>query len=403
MIGPDGVTSVRLALCRSHFRTAQRENTARNQLHGVQNTTLMSLKRSLQPTVLEVLGSRDEKSEPAPVEQAVVDCAIYLDGTRLPGTHSYTGALQEVRRLNEDGRRAFVWLGLREPSEPQMDSVAAAFGLHPIPVEDAVHAQQRPKVERYDETLFVVLKTVHYVPHESVQTARRIAETGEIMVFVGPDFVVAVRHGDHSGLAGLREELEREHTQLKLGPCGVLQAITRDVVEHYLEVLGPLERDIDAVEEQTFAPRLSTGIEQIYLLKRDVVALRRAIGPLGTALETMTTEHADLLPREVQRYMRDLFDHQTQAAEQIVSYDEALADLVPAALARTGLQQNVDMRKISAWVAIAAVPTMIAGIYGMNFDTMPELARTWGYPAVLTLMATICLTLYFAFRRNHWL
>jgi magnesium transporter len=363
----------------------------------------MSLKRSWQPNVLEVLGPHTAAPEPAPVEQAVVDCAIYLDGDRLPGSHTFSGALQQVRRLNEDGRRAFVWLGLREPSEQQMAAVAQTFDLHPIPVEDAVHAQQRPKVERYDDTLFVVLKTVHYVPHESVQTARRIAETGEIMVFVGADFVVAVRHGDHSGLSGLREDLEREHLQLRLGPYGVLQAITRYVVEHYLDVIAPLERDIDVVEEQTFSPSPSTGIEQIYLLKRDVVALRRAIGPLGIALDKMTTEHADLIPSEIQRYVRDLSGHQTQAAEQIVGYDEALSDLVDAALTRTGVQQNVDMRKISAWVAIAAVPTMIAGIYGMNFENMPELAWTWGYPAVLTVMASICLTLYIAFRRNHWL
>jgi magnesium transporter len=362
----------------------------------------MSLKRS-PPSILEVLGPHDEETEPVGVGRTVVDCAVYLDGTRIAGDRHYDDALLEVRRLNGDGRQAFVWLGLREPTETQMASVARAFDLHPIPVEDAVHAQQRPKVERYDDTLFVLLKTVHYVPHESVQTARRIAETGEIVVFVGPDFVVTVRHGDHSGLSELRKDLETERVQLQLGPCGVLQAVTRYVVEHYLDVVRPLERDIDVVEEQTFAPRSSTGIEQIYLLKRDVVALRRAIGPLGTALETMTTDHADLLSREVGRYMRDLFDHQTQAAEQIIGYDEALSDLVHAALTRTGLQQNVDMRKISAWVAIAAVPTMIAGIYGMNFEDMPELAWTWGYPAVLTLMTTICVSLYVAFRRNHWL
>jgi len=361
------------------------------------------MKRSLQPIVLDVLSVHTEDQALAPVEQAVVDCAIYVDGCRLPGDYTDATALQRVRQLNQAGQHAFVWLGLREPTEQQMASVAASFGLHPIPVEDAVHAQQRPKVDRYDDTLFVVLKTVHYVPHESVQTARRIAETGEIMVFVGPDFVVAVRHGDHSGLADLRHDLEREHVQLRLGPYGVLQAIVRDVVEQYLEVIEPLQRDIDVVEEQAFAPNRSTEIEQIYLLKRDVLELRKAIGPLGAALGKMTTEHADLLPREVQRYVRDVLDHQTYAAEQIIAFDEVLSDLVEAALARTGLQQNVDMRKISAWVAIAAVPTMIAGIYGMNFENMPELSWKWGYPGALGLMATICTALYLSFRRNQWL
>ena len=361
------------------------------------------MKITPKPSVLDVLTVHAEDQELEPAEQAVVDCAIYLDGTRLPGEHTFASARERVRQLNGEGEQAFVWLGLREPTEQLMALVAATFGLHPIPVEDAVHAQQRPKVERYDNTLFVVLKTVHYVPHESVDTARRIAETGEIMVFVGPDFVVAVRHGDHSGLSGLRRHLEREHLQLKLGPYGVLQAIARDVVEHYLEVIEPLQRDIDFVEEQTFSPHRSTGIEQIYLLKRDVLQLRKAIGPLGPALEKMTTEHAELLPQEVLRYVRDVSDHETYAAEQIIAFDEVLSDLVEAALARTGLQQNVDMRKISAWVAIAAVPTMIAGIYGMNFENMPELSWKWGYPGVVALMATICATLYISFRRNQWL
>lgn len=365
----------------------------------------MSPDRALQPSVLEVLSVHVDEptAEPAGAHDAVVDCAIYVDGVRTPGERDFAEALEIVRHLNLDGGHAFMWLGLCEPDAQQMATVAETFGLHPIPVEDAVHAHQRPKVERYDDILFVVLKTVHYVPHESVDTARRIAETGEIMVFVGPDFLVAVRHGAHSGLAGLRRDLENEQVQLKLGPLGVLQAIARDVVDHYLYVIEPLQHDIDVVEEQTFAPNSSTGVEQIYLLKRDVVELRRAIVPLGRAMETMIAEHADLLPREVHRYMRDVFDHQTYAAEQINSFDEILSDLVEAALARTSLQQNLDMRKISAWVAIAAVPTMIAGIYGMNFENMPELSWTWGYPGVLTLMATICATLWITFRRNRWL
>jgi magnesium transporter len=368
----------------------------------------MAPNRPFSPGVLDVLAPRVEEQVPAPVEQVVVDCAVYLDGVRLPGNDDYTAALRHVRQLNEsrpddgDGR-AFVWLGLREPLAHQMASVAETFGLHPIPVEDAVHAQQRPKVERYDDTLFVVVKTVHYVPHESVDEARRIAETGEIMVFVGDDFVVAVRHGNHTGLACVRAELEADRSQLKLGPYAVLEAIIRHVVESYLDVIGPLEADIDDVEEQTFSPKRTTRIEQIYLLKRDVLELRRAIRPLDSALHELTTEHADLLPREVLSYMADVADQQEEAADQIVTYDELLTDLVAAALAHTGLQQNADMRKISAWVAIVAVPTMIAGIYGMNFENMPELEWTWGYPAVLTLMVTICGVMWMAFRHNHWL
>jgi magnesium transporter len=338
-----------------------------------------------------------------PVSQAVVDCAVYADGERLRGKYAHGAALEAVRELQAAGRRAFAWIGLHEPDEHQMHAVAEVFGLHPLAVEDAVHAHQRPKVERYDDTLFVVLKTVTYVPHESVYLAREIVETGEIMIFVGSDFVVTVRHGDHTGLAGVRGRLEREHDQLALGPYAVMHAIADHVVDSYLDVASSMERDIDAIEEETFSPTGRTEIEPIYLIKREVVELRRAVSPLTDALKLIHGEHRDLLATEVRRYIRDVLDHQTQAADRIASYDEMLSSLVQAALAKVGMQQNKDMRKISAWAAMAAVPTAIAGIYGMNFENMPELGWQWGYPAVILLMVLICGLLYRTFRRNHWL
>lgn len=366
----------------------------------------MQPKRAIPPTVLDVLGVRTEDEAaafPAPVEDAVVDCAIYVDGVRRLGDHTYDGALREVRLLNAEGNRAFLWLGLREPTEHQMACVADTFDLHPIPVENSVQAMQRPKVERYDDLLFVVVKTVHYLATESLATARRIAETGEIMIFVAPEFVITVRHGDHNGLSALRRRLETEGDELNLGPYAVMQAIIGSVVDHYLHAIAPLESHIDDAEEEAFSPAPSTGIQQVYLLKRDVVDLRRAIGPLGIALQKLTTEHKDLLQPEIRSYLRDVSDGQAQAADQIVAYDDMLSGLVEAAIARTGLQQTIDMRKISAWVAIGAVPTMIAGIYGMNFDYMPELAWRWGHAAVLTFMAGVCVLIYAKFRRNHWL
>ncbi|HMZ13284.1 MAG TPA: magnesium/cobalt transporter CorA [Mycobacterium sp.] len=338
-----------------------------------------------------------------PVARATVDCAIYVDGSRQPGKYTHAAALDRVHELEAGGQKAFVWIGLHEPDEHQMEAVAEVFGLHPLAVEDAVHAHQRPKVERYDDTLFLVLKTVKYVPHESVALAREIVETGEIMVFVGGDFVVTVRHGDHTGLAGLRRTLEEEHQQLALGPYAVMHAIADHVVDSYREVSELMEHDIDIIESETFSPTSETDIEPIYMLKREVVELRRAVSPLTVALGRFNTDFKDLMSKEVLRYMRDVLDHQTQAADRIASYDEMLSSLVQAALAKVGMQQNVDMRKISAWVAIAAVPTMIAGIYGMNFENMPELSWQWGYPAVLTLMVTVCGFLYFTFRRNNWL
>ena len=332
-----------------------------------------------------------------------VDCGVYVDGHRLQGKYSHADALAKVRELGQYGQGAFVWIGLHEPDESDMQDVAEAFGLHPLAVEDAVHAHQRPKLERYDDTLFLVLKTVNYVPHESVVLAREIVETGEIMIFVGKDFVVTVRHGEHGGLAEVRKRMDSAPEHLALGPYAVMHAIADYVVDHYLGVTNLMESDIDNIEEVAFAPARKLDVEPIYLLKREVVELRRCISPLSGAFQRMQTENKDLISKEVRRYLRDVADHQTEAAEQIGAYDDMLNSLVQAALARVGMQQNMDMRKISAWAGIIAVPTMVAGIYGMNFKFMPELDEHWGYPTVVGLMVTICIFLYFSFRKQGWL
>jgi magnesium transporter len=338
-----------------------------------------------------------------PVARAMVDCGVYVDGKRLPGKYTHAAALSKVHELEAEGQSAFVWIGLHEPDEHQMQAVGDVFGLHELAVEDAVHAHQRPKLERYDKTLFLVLKTVNYVEHESVTNAREIVETGEIMVFVGTDFVVTVRHGEHGELAGVRKRLEASPALLKLGPYAIMHAIADHIVDGYLDVTDLIETDIDAMEEDIFSPRKQTNIEYIYLLKREVVELRRSVAPLTLALQKILNDHHDLVNIEVRRYMRDVLDHNTQASDRITSYDDMLSSLVHAALGKVAMQQNVDMRKISAWVAIAAVPTAIAGIYGMNFEHMPELTWTWGYPAVLLVMFCVCFVLYRTFRRNHWL
>ena len=363
--------------------------------------------RALPPSLRPVVRSKpirpDAKSIHVPVARAMVDCGIYVDGQRAPGKYTHAAALNKVHELEREGKDAFVWIGLHEPDEHQMQAVADVFCLHELAVEDAVHAHQRPKLERYDKTLFLVLKTVNYVEHVSVSLAREIVETGEIMIFVGPDFVVTVRHGDHSGLATVRKHLEASPALLKLGPYAVMHAIADHVVDSYLDVTDLVETDIDTMEEDIFSPLTQTNIECIYLLKREVVELRRAVNPLTLALQRMGTDHNDLISIEVRRYMRDVLDHNIQASDRITSYDELLSSLVQAALGKVAMQQNIDMRKISAWVAIAAVPTAIAGIYGMNFDHMPELRWAWGYPAVLLVMATVCTLLYRTFRSNHWL
>lgn len=343
------------------------------------------------------------KSIHVPVARAMVDCGVYANGARLHGKYTHAAALAKVRELEADGVPAFVWIGLHEPDEHQMQAVGDVFGLHELAVEDAVHAHQRPKLERYDDTLFLVLKTVNYVEHESVSKAREIVETGEIMIFVGKDFVVTVRHGDFSGLAGVRKQMDSTPANCALGPYAVVHAIADHVVDSYLDVTESVEIDIDAMEENVFSPTTATDIEHIYMLKREIVELRRAVAPLTLALQRLNSDHNDLITKEVRRYIRDVLDHNTQAADRITTFDDLLSSLVQAALGKVAMQQNLDMRKISAWVAIAAVPTALAGIYGMNFDEMPELHWKFGYPMVLLVMLTVCTLLHRTFRHNGWL
>jgi len=340
---------------------------------------------------------------PIPPSQFLIDCGVYVEGQRLSGKYTYAAALSKVREIESMGHEAFVWIGLHEPDESQMQDVAEVFGLHPLAVEDAVVAHQRPKLERYDETLFLVLKTVNYVPHESVVLAREIVETGEVMVFVGKDFVITIRHGEHGGLHEVRKKMDADPEHLRLGPYAVMHAIADHVVDHYTEVTRLMECDIDVIEEVAFSPGRTLDVEPIYMLKREVVELRRCVNPLSAAFQRMQTEDKELISKEVRRYLRDVADHQTAAADQIASYDDMLNSLVQAALARVGMQQNNDMRKMAAWAGIIAVPTMVAAIYGMNFHFMPELNWTWGYPGVMAAMTVSCLFLYFQFRKGKWL
>lgn len=355
-----------------------------------------ALPTSLRPTVRP----KPADANGAPLPPVLVDCGVYVDGIRLSGKYTPAEALAKVREVERTDQEAFVWIGLREPSEEQMKRVADLFGLHPLAAEDAVVAHQRPKLERYDDSLFLVLKTVNYLTEEA---AREIVETGEIMVFVGSDFVVTVRHGEHSGLSEVRKRLDADPEQLRLGPYAVMHAIADYVVDHYLAVTNLMESDIDNIEVTSFTSGGKVDVEPIYLLKREVVELRRCVSPLSVPFMRMQGEHKDLISKEVRRYLRDVADHQTQAADQVTSYDEMLTSLVQAALAQVGMQQNTDMRKISAWAAILAVPTLIAGIYGMNFEYMPVLHLHWGYPTVLAAMVIICFVLYRNFRRRDWL
>jgi magnesium transporter len=350
-----------------------------------------------------VPGRRGRGHPPLPGEaaagSAVVDCAVYRDGERQPGAPSWQEAVDDV----EAGGTGFVWIGLHEPTAAQIVGIADRFGLHPLAVEDAVHAHQRPKLDQYDAQLFAVVKTVHYDDTLPGGTAE-VVETGEVMVFLGANFVITVRHGEHGSLRNVRKKLECDPALLCLGPSVVLHGVLDAAVDSYLVVTKALQEDIDEVETSVFGTRQRPpDSNSMYVLKREALALRRATAPLAPVLRTLARAPLPLVHEDVRDYFRDVEDHLTRVVDQVNSFDDLLTTLVTANLARVSVVQNEDMRKISAWVAIAAIPTMVAGIYGMNFEHMPELHWTFGYPLVLFVTACICFTLYRAFKRNGWL
>ncbi|MEU8617916.1 magnesium and cobalt transport protein CorA [Streptomyces sp. NPDC048623] len=348
---------------------------------------------------------RVDLSHPArsPLGSTVVNCVVYRDGKRLADSGGVAETVRHLRR--HAGRGGFVWLGLHEPSEAEFAGVAELFGLHPLAVEDAVHAHQRPKLEQYGDVLFAVFKTVTYVEHEALTATSEVVDTGELMVFTGPDFVVTVRHGRHGSLGPLREDLEAHPEQLAYGPSAVLYALADHVVDEYLAVVDAVQNDIELVETEVFAPRTAPAADpgRIYQLKRELLELKRATVPLARPLDALITRPPAVVDPAIRPYFRDVGDHLARATEQINAFDGLIDSILQAHLAQVTVAQNEDMRKITAWAAIVAVPTMVCGIYGMNFEHMPELRWAYGYPLVLSVMATACFLLHRGFKRNGWL
>ncbi len=325
----------------------------------------------------------------------IVDQAIYRYGARET-VGDLSEALDDLRA--GDDPRAFLWIGLKDPTSAEFELVNDELKLHPLAVEDAVKGRQRPKVELYDNTIFVVLKTIRYIEETSD------VETGEVMLFVGDRFVVTVRYGEASPLASVRGRLEADPEQLRHGEVAVLHAVMDAIVDNYLAIDVELQNDLDHIEEAVFGADPGLDSSTIYKLKREVLEFRRAAVPLAAPLQLLHDGSRSPVPsKEIRLLLRDVADHLLRVIDHIESYDRLLTDILSAHLAQISVQQNNDMRKISAWVAIAAVPTMVAGIYGMNFDNMPELHWQYGYFIILGGMALACATLYRAFRRSGWL
>ncbi|MER5384081.1 magnesium/cobalt transporter CorA [Streptomyces sp. NBC_00647] len=346
--------------------------------------------------------TRVDLSHPArsPLGSAVVNCVAYQNGSRIPEGRDLVDTVERIRKRDE----GFVWLGLHEPTDLEFAGIAELFDLHPLAVEDAVEAHQRPKLERYGDTLFAVFKTVCYVEHTELTATSEVVNTGEIMLFVGPDFVITVRHGRHGSLGPLREELESDPQQLSKGPAAVLHAIADHVVDEYVNVTDSVQADIDQVEADVFAENgARTDAGRIYQLKRELLELKRAVVPLARPVQELATRPIRVVDPEIQAYFRDVSDHLLRVTEQIAAFDELLNSILQAHLAQVTVAQNEDMRKITAWAAVIAVPTMVCGVYGMNFDNMPELHWRFGYPIVIGVISIACLVLYRGFRRNGWL
>ncbi|MET7826519.1 magnesium and cobalt transport protein CorA [Streptomyces sp. NPDC005386] len=349
-----------------------------------------------------------EPSAPEPSEVAsVVQAALYRDGVRVSTPESLADTFRELRE-HPDG---MAWIGLARPTEAELLSLAAEFDLHPLAVEDAMEAHQRPKLERYGETLFVVLSAARYL--DAVEEV----DFGELHVFVGPDFVITVRHGAAPDLSAVRRRMEDSPELLRLGPEAVLYAILDSVVDGYVPVVSGVQNDIDEIETEVFRgdPAVS---RRIYELSREMVEFQRATRPLVGMLHGLMAGFAKYgTDDELQRYLRDVADHVTHTSERVDGFRQALTDILTVnatlvtqqqnaemrALAEAGFEQNEEIKKISSWAAILFAPTLVGTIYGMNFDHMPELTWQFGYPFAIGLMGVVCVSLYFIFKRRHWL
>ncbi|WP_083971695.1 magnesium and cobalt transport protein CorA [Actinoplanes awajinensis] len=333
---------------------------------------------------------------------AVVDCAVYAGGARRaePG-HPRQVPYPEAARIARRRRNAFVWLGLHEPDQATMTVVAEVFGLHELVAENATSGGHRPGVETVGEVTRLVLRAARYVEHDRLTATSEVVETGDITVLIGPWFAITVRHGPVGPLRAVREELETRQDVLRHGPWSVAYAVGNRLVENYLEVAAHVERDLERLEEETFATVRTDGIAHIYQLKREMVEFKRAVLPLADPLTRLL--EARNLPAGLQPYLEDVRGRLSRAVDRVASFDDLVNSILQARLAQISIDQNDDMRKIASWAAIAAVPTVIAGIYGMNFAVMPGLDSPYGFTGAIAAMAGLGGGLYWRLKKAGWL
>ncbi|MGH7803967.1 MAG: magnesium/cobalt transporter CorA [Candidatus Binatia bacterium] len=336
-------------------------------------------------------GATETALRPTEPVSGIINCVAYADGKRVGEVEIED--ISEILRF--EGQ--FIWIGLHEPTEDLLRQVQAEFELHDLAVEDAHTAHQRPKLEEYGNSLFVALRTVQRNPET------KELEFGETHVFLGARYVVSVRHGSKVSYAGVRGRCEASPQHLKQGPGFVLYAIMDRIVDLYFPVIDELEEDLEALEEDIFSGAMRTQVTQsIYHLKRDLMLLKRAVQPLIEVCNRLVRYDVALIPPETRLYFRDIYDHIVRINESVDNMRELLTAALETNLTLVSVRQNEVMKKLAGWAAMLAVPTAIAGIYGMNFEFMPELRWKYGYPAVMLGMATACSYLYYRFKKAGW-
>ena len=326
---------------------------------------------------------------------------IYRDGHLIAddGFRRESPSLQDLEAARDavSGPTQFTWIALSDPLRSEVDLVAEAFSLEPLLLEDATSAQQRAKIDISDKSLFVLLKVLEWVDDTSD------VETGQVACFVGAGYAITMRMGRAEDTETVAARLS-EHPELAAtGPLSVFWAISDVVARQYLEVGQAIQSDIEEIEQQVFSDQPSQAANRIYRLNRENIEMRRAVQPLLPEAQRLARESSTLVPQPLHPYLRDVGDSILRSCDMVDGFDSTLMTMLMASTARQDLLQNKDMRKISAWAAIIAVPTAIAGIYGMNFDDMPELHWAFGYPAVLAVMLVLCLLLYRGFKKSGWL
>ncbi|BDM71628.1 magnesium transporter CorA [Streptomyces nigrescens] len=373
-------------------------------LRGLRKT---AKKRTAGPPPAEDADGSNPQKPPAENASSVITAALYRDGHRVSTHDTLADAFRQQRATTD----TLAWIGLHRPTPSELVTLASEFDLHPLAVEDALEAHQRPKLERYGGTLFVVLRAARYL-----DDAEEV-DFGELHLFVGRDFVITVRHGGAPDLTAVRRRMEDAPELLKRGPEAVLYAILDAVVDGYEPVVAGVQTDIDEIETEVFGgdPRVS---RRIYELSREVVEFQRATRPLNGILESLTAGFEKYaIDEELRRYLRDVADHVLHTTERVDGFRQALQDILTVnatlvnqqqnaemrALAEAGFEQNEEVKKISSWAAILFAPTLVGTIYGMNFQNMPELHWSFGYPFAIGLMVVVCVSLYFIFKRRDWL